>query len=337
MLGGAAAVAAVAACATALPGVPKPARKIGMLSSGAAVGPDEPVHAAFRDGMRANGFVEGPDYRVEYRFGVFDADLLLRWARELVALGTEVIVTSSTGATQAARVATSDIPIVMVVSHDPVDAGVVPDLAKPGGNVTGQSLAGALLMPMQLDYLGEIAPLRRLGYLSPSLPSFGPGYPSVTDAFERSMRSAAAALSVEVIAPKIRGLGDVAPALAALATEPIDALYVIESPMWFVPGTRRPISEIVDLAVRRRLPSMGGHRSYAQAGLLASYGDARPYVDLYRTATRYVAQILGGVPPGDLAIGVPPLFELAVNAKTASAMALEVPRYVMDRAGFVVR
>ena len=248
-----------------------------------------------------------------------------------------MIVASSTGATQAARVATSDTPIVMVASHDPVDAGVVLSLAKPGGNVTGQSLAGAVLMPTQLDYLQEIKPLRRLGYLSPSLPSYGPGYPSVTDAFERSMRSAAAALGVEVIAPRIRVLGDVSPALAALASEAIDALYLIESPMWFVPGTRRPIDEIVDFAVRRRLPSMGGQRGYAQAGLLATYGEARSPADLHRTAARYVAQILRGVPPGDLPIDVPAFFELVVNAKTAAAMALEVPRYVLDRAQLVIR
>lgn len=308
-----------------------------MLSSGAAVGPDEPPYAAFRDGMRANGFIEGPDYEVVYRFGVFDPDLLLRWARELVADGAEMIVTSSTGATQAARVATSTIPIVMVASHDPLEAGVVTSLTRPGGNVTGQSLAGGILMPRQLAYLQDTAQVRRLGYLSPSLPSPGPGYPSVTDIFERSMRTAATAVGVEVVTAPIRGTGDVSAGLASLATQGIDALHVIESPMWFVAGTRRPIDEVVDFAVRRRLPSMGGHRTYANAGLLLTYGEARPYVELFRGAAGYVAKVLKGAAPGDLPIDTPAFFELVVNAKTASAMTFEVPRYVIDRAALVIR
>lgn len=306
-----------------------------MLSTGMAVAPDDPPYAAFRDGMRAEGLVEGRDYVVDYRFGVFDANLLVRWAHELVSEGADVIVASSTGATQAARAATSNVPIVMVASHDPVEAGVIASLAKPGGNVTGQSLAGGDLMPTQLDYLQQIAPVRRLAYLSPSLPSFGPAYPSVTDAFERRMRVAAGAFGIEVIAPKIQTTADVSAALASLASEPVDALYLIESPMWYVPGTRRPIDEVVDLAVRRGLPSMGGHRMYAQAGLLATYGEARPYTDMHRSAATFVARILRGSAPGDIPVEPSTRFELVVNLKTAAAMRREVPRSVLDRAAVI--
>jgi putative ABC transport system substrate-binding protein len=322
--------AALAACGTSLPGVTKPPRKIGLLSTGAYAAPDAPPYVAFREGMRANGFIEGRDYEVDYRFGAFDADLILRWAREL-ALSAEVIVAGTTGATQAARVATSEVPIVMIASHDPIEAGVV----RPGGNVTGQSLAGGDLMPAQLDYLQQIRPVRRLGYLSPALPSYGPTYPSVTDTFERRMRVAAGAIGIEVIAPTIRTTSDVAPALASLATEPIDALHVIESPTWFVPGTHKPIDEVVDFAIHRGLPTMGGHRMYANAGLLATYGDTRPFAEMHRSAATFVARILRGTAAKDIPVERPSSFELVVNAKTAAAMGLNVPGSVIARADVI--
>jgi putative tryptophan/tyrosine transport system substrate-binding protein len=329
-----AATAAVAACGTALPGVPPAARRIGLLSTGAAAPADAPPFAAFREGMRTRGFIEERDYTIDYKFGVFDPDLLLRWAREL-ALSVEVIVASTTGATQAARVATSEVPIVMVASHDPVDAGVVLSLTSPGGNVTGQSLAGGDLMPAQLDYLRQIRPLRRLGYLSPSLPSYGPNYPSVTDTFERRMRSAAGALGIEVVAPQIRAAGDVPAALATLGSEPIDALYMIESPTWFVSGASLPINEVVAFAIRRGLPLMGGHRMYAKAGVLATYGDVRSYADMHRSAATYVARILRGAVAKDIPVERSSGFELVVNATTAEAMALEVPRTLLALADVI--
>jgi putative ABC transport system substrate-binding protein len=329
-----AAAVTVVGCGTALPGIPGPVRRIGLLSTGAAAPADAPPFAAFRDGMLANGFVEERDYAMAYKFGVFDADLLLRWARELV-MSAEVIVVSSTGAAQAARVATSEVPIVMVASHDPVDAGVVLSLTAPGGNVTGQSLAGGDLMPAQLDYLQQITPLRRLGYLSPSFPSYGPQFPSVTDTFEHRMRSAAGAFGIEVVAPPIHSVGDVSGALASLATESIDALYVIESPTWFVPGTSKPINQVVDFAIHRHLPVMGGHRMYAQAGVLATYGDTRSLAEMHRSAATYVARILRGAAPKDLPVERPTSFELVINTTTAAMMGLNVSQNLLAHADVI--
>ena len=339
LLGAAAALALGSACGTRLgePQAPTQVRRIGMLSTGAAIGPDEPIYKAFRDGMLAEGFIEGTDYVVDYRFGVSDPNLLLRWAQELVSGGVEVIVASSTAATQAARVATSVVPIVMVASHDPVEAGVVTSLAAPGGNVTGQSLAGATLMALQLDLLEQIAPVRRLAYLSPSFPSPARGYPSVTEIFERSFLSSASVRGIEVVVPTVLDIGDITSVLAKLGNERLDAVYMVESPAWFVPGTRLPINEVVDVAVRRRLLSIAGPRAYAEAGLLASYGDPRRMPEMHRSAAHYVAQILRGTTPRSLAVDTPKVFELVVNAKTASAIGRDVPPNVLDRAAFVIR
>jgi putative ABC transport system substrate-binding protein len=319
-----------------------------MLSTGPAGTPDDAPHSQFREGMRAAGFTDvttsapsgtsETDYVIVYRSAVFNTDLLIQFARELVAWGAEVIVASSTGATQAARLVTSDVPIVMVASHDPIESGIVTQLARPGGNVTGQCFTGAALIPRQLDYLQQIVPVRRLLYLSPSLISPGAGYPSVTDAFERSMRAAASAQGIDIVTPpKITSVIEVEPALASLTGERIDAVHVIESPTWFVPGTNRPINQIVDFALHRRLPSIGGWRNLAAAGVLASYGDVRQGHTLLRGAAGYVAKILRGARPGDLAIEPPPAFELVINATTASAIHLEIPKRVLNQANDVIK
>ena len=334
-----------AACRVATPGViPARKRRIGMLSTGTALDPYDPAgpFAAFRDGMRAEGFIEGAEYSVDYRFGNGEPDQVLRGAKDLVGLGVEIIVAGTTGATQAALAVTSFVPIVMVASHDPIDAGVVRDLVRPGGNVTGQSLSGAQLWPGQLELLKQLAPVRRLGYLSPYFPPIVRGYPrvvitSVTAMFERSFRAAAAVAGLEVVAPPIASTSDVGSVLATLEAERVDAVHLIESPTWFAQQTRSPINEVVDFAARRRIPSMSGLRHYAEVGLLATYGDARSGVDLYRSVTRYVAKILRGARPGDLSVEVPPVFELSLNAKTASMIGLDLPKHVVDRAAVVFR
>lgn len=337
LLKAAAGVALASACVTANPSAPIRRRKIGYLSTGNVNPPDAPANIAFRDAMRAEGFVEGADYDMTYRFANGDPDQVLPLAKDILDTGAEVVVCTSTGATQAARFANSYVPIVMIASHDPIDAGVVKDLAKPGGNVTGQSLAGATLMPKQLDYLLQIAPVRRLGYLSPTFPSYGSAYPSVTDTFERSMRGAAAPLGIAVIAPKVPKTGDVGQALAALADASVDAIFTIESPTWFTGAvTQRPINQIVDFATRRRLPLMGAQRMYASQDFLVTYGDVRSGIDMHRTVARYVARILRGERPGDLPIDVPTFWELVINAKTASAIGVKVPQALLGQAALVI-
>ena len=317
-------------------------RRIGILSSGAPPPPE--VIGAFREGMLDEGFVYGSDYLIEVRAAEGSNDRLVTLARELVGLDVEVLVASSTGPTQAARAVSSSVPIVMLASHDPVEAGVVASLAQPGGNVTGQSLMAGELMPKQLEILGEASPIGRLAYLTPHVPSPAPGYPSVTDVFERSMRERATALGIEVRTFTMRDASNVDPVLADVAAEAVDAFYVIESPFWFVDlpvasaaGRQRPIDRVVQLALSRRLPSISGLRLYAQQGLLISYGDARPGVELFRSVTRFVARILRGAKPVDLPVERPTRFELGLNAKTASAIGLTLPRTLLDRADVIIR
>jgi len=272
-------------------------------------------------------------------FRAFDdlVDLLAPLAKEPLALDVDVLVVTTTGSTQVARSLTSSVPIVMLASHDPVEAGVVMSLAQPSGNVTGQSLMGGDLMPKQLEILREIVPVDRLAYLSPHLPAPAPGYASVTDIFERSMRAAAAAARIEVRSFMMRDPNELDGVLRALATDDVDALYVIESPFWFARRPQRPIDQVVEFARQRRLPSIAGARFYAEQGLLMSYGDARPIAELWRTVTRYVARILRGAKPADMPIQRPTRFELTVNMKTAGTLGLTLPRTLLDRVATLIQ
>ena len=272
-------------------------------------------------------------------FRAFDdlVDLLAPLAKEPLALDVDVLVVTTTGSTQVARSLTSSVPIVMLASHDPVEAGVVMSLAQPSGNVTGQSLMGGDLMPKQLEILREIVPVDRLADLSPHLPAPAPGYASVTDIFERSMRAAAAAARIEVRSFMMRDPNELDGVLRALATDDVDALYVIESPFWFARRPQRPIDQVVEFARQRRLPSIAGARFYAEQGLLMSYGDARPIAELWRTVTRYVARILRGAKPADMPIQRPTRFELTVNMKTAGTLGLTLPRTLLDRVATLIQ
>jgi putative ABC transport system substrate-binding protein len=311
-------------------------RRIGILTSGDAQPPDAAPFAAFRDGMNREGFSEDGDYAVIYRFGVSDAARTFQFAKELVRMNVDVIVTSSTAPTQAARAATSVTPIVMVASHDPVEAGVVASLAAPGGNVTGQSLSGGVLMPLQLDVLEQVTSLRRVLYLSPIFPSPAPGYASVTEIFRDLFLQAASARGIDVLDPVVRTTHDVKSILAGIQNERLDAIYLIESPTWFSAGTSVPIDEVVDFATRQRLVSISGMRMYADRGLLASYGDGRSTAALWRGAAHYVARILRGARPASLPVEGPTAYELIINAKTAAAIGREIPQQLLARAAVVI-
>ncbi len=290
----------------------------------------------FREGMRGEGFVEGDDYTLDVRAAGSSTELLVPLARELVALEPALILAVTTGSTQAARAVTSAVPIVMVAAHDPVEAGVVTSLSHPGGNVTGQSLMGGDLMPKQLELLAEIAPLKRIAYLSPHLASPAPGYVSVTDTFERSMREKAGARGIDVRALKWSEPAELVTLLTALNAEGVDAIFMIESSTWFTPPAPRPLDRVVEVAIRRRLPSISGARGYADAGLLMTYGSVVG-PDNWRTVTRFVARILRGAKTADIPVERPTRFELVVNSKTASALGVTLPQALLDRADVVIR
>lgn len=308
--------------------------RIGILTSGAPFGDN--VLAPFREGLKEEGF-DPSDYVVEMRAADGSSDQLAPLAKELLTLDVDLLLAATTGSTQVARALTNSVPIVMLASHDPVEAGVVMSLAQPGGNVTGQSLMGGDLMPKQLEFLREVVHVKRLAYLSPDLPDPAPGYASVTDIFERSMRAVAAAAGIEVRSFMMRDPGELQRVLGVLATDEVDALYVTESPFWVAQRPQRPIDQLVEFAKRRRRPSISGPRFYAEQGLLMSYGDARPISQLWRSVTRYVARILRGAKPADMPIDRPTRFELTVNMKTAGALGLTLPRTLLDRVATLIQ
>lgn len=334
-LGAVASAALVTGCAgPAAPVVPRRPWRIGMLTSGPPLA--ENSLTPFQEGLKEEGF-DASDYVLETRAADGNSDLLAPLTKELLALDVDVLVATTTGSTQVARSLTSSVPIVMLASHDPTEAGVVMSLAQPGGNVTGQSLMGGDLMPKQLEILREVAHVERLAFLSPDLPAPAPGYSSVTDIFERSMRAAAAAARIEVRSHMMRVPTELDRVLDSVATEDVDALYVIESPFWFARLPRRPIDQVVEFTKRRRVPSISGMRSYAEQGLLMSYGDARPMSELWRSVTSYVARILRGAKPADMPIDRPTRFELTVNMKTATALGLTLPRTLLDRVATLIQ
>jgi putative ABC transport system substrate-binding protein len=192
-------------------------------------------------------------------------------------------------------------------------------------------------MPKQLEILREAAPVRRLAYLTPDVPSPAPAYPSVTELFERAMHQHAKRLGIDVEALRWRQPADVDGVAARLDTMSVDALYLIESASWFALPRPTPLERLIELSMRRRLPSIAGARAYAEAGLLISYGDARIGTEIWRTVTRFVVRIFRGATPAQIPIERPTRFELVANERTARTIGVALPRSLLERADTVVR
>jgi putative ABC transport system substrate-binding protein len=283
------------------------------------------------------GFVDGVDYYIDARAADGRAETLLPLALELVGTDPDLILATTTGSTQAVRSVTSSVPIVMTNAHDPVEAGVVASLDRPGGNVTGVSLVGSELIAQQLDVLREVVPVTRVAYLTPNVPPPTGAYPSVTDMFERAMRTHAKVLSIEVHSFWLTDRASVDDAIGGITTDSVDAIFVIESPIWFSPSDRPAIDRIAEIALQRRLASISGLSVYPQHGLLMSYGDSRLAPQFLKSASRYAAAILKGAHPADMPIERPGRFVLTVNARTVAALGLSLSRTPFDRADVVLR
>ena len=293
--------------------------------------------ASFHAAMAEQGFTDGTDYYVEIRAADGKAEALLPLALELVGLGPDLILATTTGSTQAVRSITGRIPIVMVDPHDPVEAGVVASLDRPGGNVTGVSLVGSDLIASQLDLLREAVPVARVAYLTPNVPPPTGAYPSVTDMFERAMRIRARALGVEVHSFWLTDRASIDDAIAGVSTDTVDALVVIESPIWFSPADRPVIDRIAAIAQQRRLPSISGPSVYPERGLLMSYGDPRLAPQFFQSAARSAAAILKGAKPADLPVEHSDRLQLTVNARVATALGFALTQKPFDRADVVIR
>jgi putative ABC transport system substrate-binding protein len=291
-----------------------------MTTSPAAAGH---VAVAFSEGLRELGRVEGRDVVLELRWAEGRPDRFRDHAWELVRLGVDVIVASSTGAAEAARKVTSTIPIVMVNAADPVAAGLVASLGQPGGNVTG--LAAQLtadIRAKQLQILKEALPrLAAVSVLRRREVADSPVWQEYV--------AAGQGLGVRVQFAEVRGPEDLDRAFAALARERPGAILVPGDPVFFAARRR-----LADLAIEHRLPGIFSTREYTEAGGLLSYS-AR-LTDQFRRAARYVHRILGGANPATMPVEQPTDFELVVNRRTARALGLALPQAFLVRADQVI-
>ncbi|MGH7265797.1 MAG: ABC transporter substrate-binding protein [Candidatus Rokuibacteriota bacterium] len=296
--------------------------RVGLLRTGSAGAGDSAVDG-FRQGLRERGYVDGETVALEYRWAEGKVDRLPALAAELVALEVDVIVTGGELAIGAARRATATIPIVMGASNDPVGAGLVKSLARPGGNVTGMTILSPELSAKRLDLLKQLLPrVSRVAVL------YNPAFPGSRLDLEQT-QAAGRALRLTLQPVEVRTAEAVTQAFADRVLDQADALLPLADP--FFTFLREPL---VELAARHRRPAMYYWREFVEAGGLASYGPSLP--DLYRRAAGHVDKILKGASPADLPIEQPTKFELAVNLKTARALGLAVPRSVLVRADHVI-
>ena len=284
------------------------------------------VHA-FRRGLHDLGYVEGRNVKIEYRYT--DAPLrgdparMDQLANELVRLNPAVLVVSVTEAALAAKKATSTIPIVMVSVPDPMAAGLVSSLGRPGGNITGLTRQTPDLIGKNLQILKEtLSSTTSVGVLvNPTDP--------LRSAMMGEVREAARSLGVAVNFVEARPPTELEGAFSTLQINRVDAVFVLGGAAFYLNRT-----EIGELALRNRLPSMFQAREFVEAGGLLSYAPST--TENYRRAASFVDRILRGAKPADLPVEQPTKFELVINLKTARALGMTIPRSLLLRADHVI-
>jgi len=277
---------------------------------------------AFVQRLRELGWIEGQNVALEFRWAEGRSERSAEIASEFVRLKVDVIATVGTPQVLAAKQATASVPIVSAAMGDPLGTGLVPSLARPGGNVTGLSAQAPDLSGKRLELLREAVPgLQRIGLLG------NVGNPLVILEL-RELETAGRALGLDVVTAEIRRAEDIAPAIDALK-ERADAVYVAQDLLTVT--TRHRINI---LALAARLPVMHASRENIDAGALISYGPN--YVALFRRAADYVDKLLRGAKAGDLPIEQPTTFELVLNLTTAKALGLTIPPTLLARADEVI-
>ena len=296
---------------------------IGILQVGTPAGGGH-LSAGFKQAMRERGYVEGRHVVFEQRFGEGKRERLSEAAAELVRLKVAIIVVSTDEGIAAVKQQTETIPIVMANSTDPVGTGFVVSLARPGGNITGNSSMSPELNGKRLELLKEVVPgLSRVAILwNPDIRGAVLDY--------KETEGAARALRLQLQSVEVTRADDLDRSFAAMTTGRAEALVVpAVNPLAYT--NRR---EIARLAQKNRLPALYGERAYAEAGGLIAYGPSA--TDLWRRAALYVDKILKGAKPGDLPVEQPTKFELVVNLKTARALGLTIPSSLVQRADRVI-
>jgi ABC-type uncharacterized transport system substrate-binding protein len=278
---------------------------------------------AFRQGMREHGYVEGQNMTLDARWAEGQSERFPELVGELIRLKPNVILTVSAGAAAAAKHSTTTIPIVFIAS-DPLGSGLVPSLARPGGNLTGLSLfLGEDFSSKWLELLREVIPkISRVAVL------LNPASPASVG-YLRVLKGAAQRLGIKLQPQEARHPDQLDGAFTAMVAERAQGLIVVVDPL-----TVRYRGPIVELAAKNRLPAVYGFREFVDAGGLMAYGVNVPY--LCRRAAGYVNKILKGAKPGELPVEQPTSFEVIVNLKTAKALGLTIPPSLLARADQVI-
>jgi putative tryptophan/tyrosine transport system substrate-binding protein len=299
-------------------------RLVGVLFAMAPSDPEAEMRVkAFETGLRELGWVEGRNMRLEYRWAPRDPGLLLSQASELVGLGPDVILASSTPVAAALRQGNPP-PVVFVQVIDPIGNAFVENLARPGGNLTGFTSFEFTVGSKWLEALKHVAPaVQRVALI------FNPDTAPFAHLFWQPVVEAAPAFDVEPIQTPFRDAGEIKHAIETFAREANGGLMVLPDV-----STTNYRDLIIALAARHRLPAVYPFRFFAASGGLMSYGS--DLADVYRRAASYVDRILKGAAPGDLPVQAPSKFELVINLKTANALGLTVPPLWLGRADEVI-
>jgi len=300
-------------------------RRIGVLSSLAETDPEAQAwDAAFRKRLVELQWIDGRNVHIDYRWGAGSIDRMQLFAKELVRLNPDVLVTISTPATAALQAETRTIPIVFAWVSDPVGSRFVSSLANPGGNITGFINIEASVIGKWLTLMREIAPqVSRIGFL------FNPQTAPFAQYYLYTFRSAAAALAIEAIDAPVHSTEEVEAFMTKLGREAGAGLVIMSDTSMNVYR-----KTIYSLAERYRLPTIYPYRFFVTEGGLMSYGI--DVADLLRGAASYVDRILRGEQPSKLAVQQPTKFELVINAKTAKALGLNIPATLLATADEVI-
>jgi putative ABC transport system substrate-binding protein len=303
---------------------PERIRRIGVLMNLAADDPDASARvAALAQGLQELGWTVGRNLRIDYRWGAGVADLYRRYGAELVALAPDLILASGVPAISAVQQARRTMPVVFVDTTDPVAAGVVASLARPGGHATGFMQFEFGMSGKWLELLKEIAPgVTRAAVIRNPMTPAGAGQ-------QGAIQAVAPTLRVEISPIDVRDASEIEHAIAAFAGKPNGGLIVLSTSLALAHR-----EQIISSAARHRLPAVYPFRIYVDGGGLLSYGPDK--IDPYRRAAIYVDRILKGERPADLPVQAPTKYELAINLKTAKTLGLDVPLSLQQRADEVI-
>jgi len=313
----------VTLCAAADAQLSKKVPRVGILPPG-PMAERKHLWAAFNQGLRELGYLEGKNIILIFPSTDVTPQRLPHHAAEMANGNVDIIVAAGTAAVRAAKEATKTIPIVTPVVTDPVEAGLVASLARPGGNLTGITLISAQLSGKRLEFLREIVfRLSRVAALS-NPTSLG------SPLQIKEITAAARTLGIQLIAVDVNDSNDFEQAFEAATKQRAGALLTLDDPLFF---THR--SQIVELATKRRLPAIYGFREFVEIGGLVSY--AANLADMYYRAAAHVDKIIKGANPADLPVEQASKFELVINLKTAKQIGLTIPANVLARADRVIR